>query len=87
MQLKQASEQNLQDKQAKTGICKGRIKISPRVSMGEPPKSSVAGPDSPERNISQEHLIPVSLGAKQSRKLCRSGDISFSRKLGLDPST
>jgi len=47
----------------------------------------VAGPDSPERNISQEHLIPVSLGAKQSRKLCRSGDISFSRKLGLDPST
>lgn len=55
--------------------------------MGEPPNSSLAGPASPESNISQKQLIPGTMGRKWSRKLCRSWDISLSKKLGLDPST
>lgn len=86
-QIKQASEEDLWDKQAKTGVYKGTIKISLRVNMGEPPNSSLAGPASPESNVSQKQLIPGSMGRKWSRKLCRSWVISLSKKLGLDPST
>lgn len=82
MQTEQAFEQDLRDKQAKTGICKGRRKITPSVSTGEPSNSSLAGPASPERTVTQKQLMPASLQGKRSRSCAWPEVISHSEKAG-----
>lgn len=67
---------------SRTGICKGRIKVSLRESMGKPPNSFLAGPASPGRNTSQEQLIPANLGGKWRRKLCGLWEIYFFQDTG-----
>lgn len=67
---------------SRTGICKGRIKVTLGESMGKPPNSFLAGPASPGRNTGQEQPIPANLGGNWRRKFCGSWDISFLQETG-----